>query len=123
MNWRKAETSKMCPVMSSELRGNIYFGSYACLKCDYNLGYDKEAGLIKCAKESSLKPEKTKDLREQVNAELRAEIIQWSHGYVDRKKQILENLRKVRKRNTWRMIYTLICIDLFLLAMCLIFIY
>jgi hypothetical protein len=71
-NWIKAETSKMCPVMSSELRGNIYFGSYVCLKCDYNLGYDKEAGLIKCAKESEIWP----DLRENLRKDLRKDEAQ-----------------------------------------------
>jgi hypothetical protein len=64
-NWIKAETSKTCPVMSSAF-GLIYFGSYGCLKCDFNLGYDKEAGMIKCCYESSLKLEKKPDLREDL---------------------------------------------------------
>ena len=66
-NWIKAETSKTCPVMSSAF-GLIYFGSYGCLKCDFNLGYDKEAGMIKCCYESSLKLEKKPDLREDLRA-------------------------------------------------------
>lgn len=53
MNWIKANNQK-CSIMSNDLHGDIYMGSFSCRKCDYNLGYDKEAGLIKCAKESKI---------------------------------------------------------------------
>ena len=74
-NWIKAETSKTCPVMSSAF-GLIYFGSYGCRICDYNLGYDKETGMIKCCYESSLKLEKKPDLREDLRKDLRKDAEQ-----------------------------------------------
>lgn len=73
-NWIKAETSKTCPVMSSAF-GLIYFGSYGCRICDYNLGYDKEAGMIKCCYESSLKLEKKTDLREDAEQDANETMI------------------------------------------------
>jgi hypothetical protein len=70
MNWRKAETGRKCPIISNDLHGSVYLGSYSCLKCGYNFGYDKEAGLIKCAKESEIWP----DLRENLRKDLREEL-------------------------------------------------
>lgn len=69
MNWIKANNQK-CSIMSNDLHGDIYMGSFSCLKCGYNFGYDKEAGLIKCAKESEIWP----DLRENLRKDLREEL-------------------------------------------------
>lgn len=54
--WIKyTDDKKVCPVVSDDLHGDTYIGSYGCRKCENNICIDTAEKYVKCKKENNLK--------------------------------------------------------------------